>query len=104
MRQCVLCEIAAATNVHEEPDLVAFLDFAPIRRGHVQIVPRPHVETFEQLAPGGDVAHADAHVIPIVENTDVTSGRYGVGDIQLASSHLRVDAATLAAVKPELAP
>ena len=37
-------------RVHEDGEVIAFLDIAPMRPGHTVIVPRSHVETFEQLA------------------------------------------------------
>ena len=37
-------------RIHEDADVIAFLDIAPMRPGHTVIVPRSHVETFEQLA------------------------------------------------------
>ena len=50
---CVFCGIASgrlpAHMVHTDADLVVFLDRQPIRPGHLQIVPRLHVETFEAL-------------------------------------------------------
>lgn len=36
-------------RVHEDADVIAFLDIAPMRPGHTVIVPKSHVETFEQL-------------------------------------------------------
>lgn len=52
---CPFCRIAAgspdAVMVHEDADVVAFLDIAPIRPGHAQVVPRTHVESFERLPP-----------------------------------------------------
>ena len=36
-------------RIHEDGDVIAFLDIAPMRPGHTVIVPRSHVETFEQL-------------------------------------------------------
>ena len=52
---CLFCAIAAgrasAHIVHETARLVAFLDIAPIRPGHLQIVPRAHYPTFETLPP-----------------------------------------------------
>ena len=35
--------------VLDEPDLVAFLDRRPVFKGHVLLVPRPHVETLPDL-------------------------------------------------------
>jgi histidine triad (HIT) family protein len=51
---CVFCEIvggAAAARVLEAPAAVAFLDLRPLFKGHVLVVPRPHVETLGALAP-----------------------------------------------------
>jgi len=108
---CLFCGIAAgrvsAHIVHEDHDLVAFLDINPIRPGHLQIVPRRHIAYFEDLpAPdaaailhlgqrlagvlkalygvrrvgflftGGDIPHVHAHLVPLVEGSDITSRRY----------------------------
>jgi histidine triad (HIT) family protein len=35
--------------IHEDEAVLAFLDIAPMRPGHTVIVPKAHVETFEQL-------------------------------------------------------
>ncbi|WP_133769409.1 HIT family protein [Enterovirga rhinocerotis] len=52
---CIFCRIAAKTIpaeiVFENERLVAFLDIAPIRPGHVQIVPKDHHATFDDLPP-----------------------------------------------------
>jgi histidine triad (HIT) family protein len=108
---CLFCEMANGrirpNFVFENDRLLAFLDIGPIRRGHVQIVPREHFAHFDDLPgdlacevmalgqkiaraqkrlygvsrvaflfTGGDVAHAHAHVVPMVEKTDITSRRY----------------------------
>lgn len=36
-------------RVHEDGQVIALLDIAPIRPGHTVILPRSHVETFEKL-------------------------------------------------------
>lgn len=36
-------------RIHEDGDVIAFLDIAPMRPGHTVIVPRSHVETYELL-------------------------------------------------------
>ncbi len=36
-------------RVHEDGELIALLDIAPIRPGHTVILPKTHVETFERL-------------------------------------------------------
>jgi histidine triad (HIT) family protein len=51
---CIFCRIVAgeipSVRIHEDSDVIAFLDIAPMRPGHTVIVPRSHVETFEKLA------------------------------------------------------
>lgn len=108
---CLFCRIARravpAHIIYEDDYLVAFLDTGPIRPGHVQIVPRDHYPTFDDLTAelasrivvlgqrlarilkakngvsraaflftGGDIAHAHAHVLPMLAPTDITSRRY----------------------------
>jgi histidine triad (HIT) family protein len=50
---CFFCRVAAgaarAHIVHEDEAVVAFLDRAPIRPGHVQIIPRAHFPYFDDL-------------------------------------------------------
>jgi histidine triad (HIT) family protein len=52
---CPFCSIATgsldAVVLYKDTDVVAFLDISPVRPGHAQVIPRAHVETFEQLAP-----------------------------------------------------
>ncbi|MEM9426747.1 MAG: HIT family protein [Pseudomonadota bacterium] len=110
-RDCLFCRIAsgeaAAHIVHRDDRCVAFLDHAPIREGHVQIIPVAHFESFELLPAadahaildlgqriaqaqkalfgvprvgflftGGDIDHVHAHLVPLVEKTDITSTAY----------------------------
>ena len=53
MADCVFCGIVAgavpAFKVADEPDGVAFLDVRPVFKGHVLVVPRPHVVTLPEL-------------------------------------------------------
>lgn len=42
---------AAGHVVHEDAEIVAFLDRAPLVKGHVLIAPRAHVETLDDLPP-----------------------------------------------------
>src|SRR3954469_19226924 len=50
---CLFCAIGArgadAARVLETEDLVAFLDFRPVFKGHVLLVPRQHVVTLPDL-------------------------------------------------------
>ena len=55
---CLFCRIAAgkipARMVYEDDDLVAFHDMNPQAPTHVLIVPRQHISTLNDLAPGHD--------------------------------------------------
>jgi len=108
---CLFCRIAAgeipSSRVHEDDELVVFLDVSPIRAGHALIVPRAHHAYFDDLPAalaarvvqlGQRIARAQkerygvervaffftatdlppvhAHVVPMVEKTDLTSRRY----------------------------
>lgn len=108
---CLFCAVAAGTvpavRLHEDDDLVAFLDIHPLRPGHALIIPRAHHAYFEALPPalasavmalgqriaraqkavwgvpkvaflftGNDIAHAHAHLVPMVRGDDITSRRF----------------------------
>src|SRR5512142_2340162 len=51
---CVFCAIVAGTAsaevVYEDAQTLAFLDIAPLARGHVLVVPREHVGALWELA------------------------------------------------------
>ena len=53
VKPCVFCAIAsgeaAAARVLDDDDHVAFLDKRPVFKGHVLLVPRPHIETLPDL-------------------------------------------------------
>ncbi len=53
MAGCVFCGVVAgsvpARSVASADGAVAFLDFRPVFRGHVLVVPRPHVEVLGDL-------------------------------------------------------
>ncbi len=49
---CAFCAVVAgaeAHRVHEDDAVVAFLDRAPLIKGHVLVVTRAHIETFDDL-------------------------------------------------------
>jgi histidine triad (HIT) family protein len=52
---CSFCEIVAgerdAVWILDEPDVVAFLDARPVFPGHTLVVPRAHIETFDDCPP-----------------------------------------------------
>jgi histidine triad (HIT) family protein len=53
MAECAFCAVVAgdlpAVTVDETPNTVAFLDHRPLFRGHVLLVPRPHLRTMVDL-------------------------------------------------------
>lgn len=56
MADCLFCAIVAGTvpafTVLDSPEGVAFLDIRPLFKGHVLVVPRPHVPELTALPPG----------------------------------------------------
>jgi histidine triad (HIT) family protein len=53
MPDCLFCSIVAGTvpafRVVDTPDGVGFLDIRPVFKGHVLVVPRPHVSQLSDL-------------------------------------------------------
>jgi histidine triad (HIT) family protein len=43
---CIFCKIIAgdvpATKIYEDADVLAFLDIAPVVKGHTLVIPKPH--------------------------------------------------------------
>ena len=68
MSSCIFCQIVAgeaeAFVVGSTATAVAFLDIAPLSRGHCLVVPTRHVQ--DLLEGGADVLH---EVAPLVEET-----------------------------------
>lgn len=62
--QCIFCRIAAGTipchQVLDQPEVLAFLDIAPIAAGHTVVIPRRHAARLEELdaATLGELAAA----------------------------------------------
>jgi len=50
---CAFCEIAEgkipAPIVYEDTDVVGFLDYRPVFKGHVLLIPREHIVTLPEL-------------------------------------------------------
>ena len=83
---CIFCEIVAgeaeAFVVASDPTAVAFLDIAPLSRGHSLVVPTRHVA--DLLDGGADVLH---EVAPVVEETArLLMGRLRADGINLFQS------------------
>lgn len=58
MAECLFCRIVAgeipATIVYQNDQVVAFKDITPQAPTHVLVVPRRHIATLNELAPGDD--------------------------------------------------
>lgn len=86
MGSCVFCAIVAgeaeAFVVGSSEAAVAFLDIAPLSRGHTLVVPTRHVT--DLLDGGADVLH---EVAPLVEEVArLLVGRLGADGINLMQS------------------
>ena len=53
MTHCIFCDIAEgrlpAVMVHEDEQVMAFMDIFPLRRGHVLVIPRQHHRQLHEL-------------------------------------------------------
>ena len=52
---CVFCAVVAGSEpshvVLDEPEVLGFLDYRPVFKGHVLVIPRVHVVTLPELPP-----------------------------------------------------
>lgn len=94
---CPFCRIATgsldAVVLYEDADVVAFLDIGPVRPGHTQVIPRAHVETFEQLAPALaarilTVSQALARRMKTVYGVERVAFLFSGGDVPHAHAHV----------------
>lgn len=55
---CLFCKIARkeipATIVHEDDDTIAFRDINPVAPTHVLVIPRKHIVSLADAAPGDE--------------------------------------------------
>ena len=71
---CIFCRIVAgdipSRTVHEDDDVVAFLDANPLAPGHTLVIPRDHHETLNGLPDDEAAAVFDAlhDLTPVVED------------------------------------
>jgi histidine triad (HIT) family protein len=70
MEDCIFCRIAqgkaSASVVHEDREVIAFLDLNPVQRGHTLVIPKEHFVDIwdiepEVLARVTEVTKAVAH-------------------------------------------
>ena len=56
MSDCIFCKIAAGqlpcSKVYEDEDVLVFHDIHPFARVHVLIIPKQHIATLADCAPG----------------------------------------------------
>jgi len=94
---CAFCQIASGalevSLVYQDPHILAFPDHAPIREGHVQIIPRLHVPYFDDLPEdlagrilrlGQRIARVQKRVYGVSRVGFVFSG----GDVDHVHAHL----------------
>lgn len=64
MSQCIFCQIVQnkipGVRVYENNDILAFLDIAPVKKGHTLIIPKKHVVNIMDIP--SDIA-AELHVV-----------------------------------------
>jgi histidine triad (HIT) family protein len=53
MPECIFCRIVRgsipSTKIFEDDDMLAFMDFKPITKGHVLVIPKKHAELLTEL-------------------------------------------------------
>jgi histidine triad (HIT) family protein len=53
MENCIFCKIADGSipcaKVHEDKDVMGFLDISPANKGHALIIPKAHYETLSDI-------------------------------------------------------
>lgn len=97
INSCLFCGIGQdripSTKVFENDDVLAFLDLFPIRKGHVQIIPRQHFAFFDELptnllneivAVGQLIARAQKSLYKIKRAAFLFSG----GDVAHVHAHV----------------
>jgi len=54
---CIFCKIVAGEipsyKVYEDDDVLAFLDIAPVAKGHTLIIPKKHWQNMEDISDDG---------------------------------------------------
>ncbi len=72
---CIFCRIVAgeipATVVYEDDLTLAFLDIAPIIKGHTLVIPKPHVQHITEIPP--DLLGACMLTVQRIACTQMTS-------------------------------
>jgi len=87
---CLFCRIArgeiACHPVHEDDEVVAFLDIHPIRSGHTLVIPRAHHPWFEDIPPA-----LAAHVFSVAQSLSrAMKALYGVERVGLLFTGIHI--------------
>lgn len=81
---CIFCKIAAgqlpAKIIYQDDNYLAFLDIAPVSRGHSLVIPKKHVADFSSLSDeaAGALA-ATVHKIALRLVSALGAGGYNLG-------------------------
>lgn len=65
MSDCLFCKIAAgqipAKLIHQDDDVVAFMDINPQAPTHFLVIPKKHIATLNDLTPADDALVGKVH-------------------------------------------
>ncbi len=80
---CIFCSIRdgrePASVVYEDERLLAFMDIRPIRRGHLLVIPKQHIDHFDDLPePLATAVFVQGHRLARVLRTLVRPDRVGM--------------------------
>ncbi|MGQ0536845.1 MAG: HIT family protein [Methanobacteriota archaeon] len=86
-KECVFCRIVAGeipgVKVHEDDRVLAFLDIAPLSRGHTLVIPKTHAARLAELpGPDADALYRAVHaLVPRIQRAlGVPAANVGVND------------------------
>jgi histidine triad (HIT) family protein len=89
---CLFCDIIAGDRagwiVLDEATVVAFLDIHPLFPAHVLVVPRSHVDTFDDASARvlGDLAGATQRLSRAVQHTTGAAGAFIATNVRVSQS------------------
>ncbi len=70
---CIFCKIVAgsipSTRVHEDPDVLAFMDIGPVVKGHTLVIPKAHHDPLTATPP--DLLHKVMDVVQLIARWQV---------------------------------
>jgi histidine triad (HIT) family protein len=102
MRDCIFCRIAAgempAVRVLETPEVLAFLDIAPVNYGHTLVIPKAHYQNLLELPDGlwtsiGQVCRRVAQALMATlsaQGFNIGMNNFGAAGQEVFHAHLHV--------------